>query len=94
MNIISKIVERASLLVGTTLVVLAGLAWIDGVAHSRSAVADFAHIKDGVVPSALRWPASHPRRAPAGGARHGSSAGLRCARPLGEKQPSRSGRFK
>ena len=57
MNIISKIVERASLLVGTILIVLAGLAWIDGVAHSRSAVTDFAHIKDRAVPSAdqLSW---------------------------------------
>jgi len=52
-----KILERGSLLVGTILIALTGFAWFDGVAHSRSAVADFTEIKDRVVTSAdqLSW---------------------------------------
>lgn len=51
--------ERLSLFGGTVLVALAGLTWFDGVAHSRSAVADFERIKDLAVPSAdqLTWSA-------------------------------------
>ncbi len=51
--------ERLSLFGGTVLVALAGLAWFDGVAYSRSAVADFERIKDLAVPSAdqLTWSA-------------------------------------
>ena len=53
----SKIPERISLLTGVVLLTLAGLVWIDGIAHSRSAVADFERIRNLVVAPAeqLRW---------------------------------------
>ncbi len=49
--------ERISLLVGPTLVALAGIAWFDCAAHSRSAVVEFDRIKDLAVASAdqLTW---------------------------------------
>ena len=42
---------------GATLIVLTGFVWFDGIAHSRSAVAEFDRIKDLVVSSAdqLTW---------------------------------------
>ncbi len=53
----SKIPERVSLLAGVFLLTLAGLVWIDGAAHSRSAVADFERIQKLVVTPAeqLNW---------------------------------------
>jgi len=45
----SKIPERISLLTGVVLLTVAGLVWIDGVAHSRSAVADFERVQNLVV---------------------------------------------
>ncbi len=52
-----RILERISLLAGMTLVALAGIAWFDGVAHGRLAVAEFNRIKDLAVASAdqLTW---------------------------------------
>lgn len=37
----ATVFERFSLITGALLLALAGLVWVDGVAHSRSAVADF-----------------------------------------------------
>jgi sortase A len=53
----SKIPERVTFLIGVALLALAGLVWIDGIAHSRSAVADFERIQNLVVAPAeqLRW---------------------------------------
>ncbi len=53
----SKSAERIILLGGVVLLTLAGLVWIDGIAHSRSAVADFERIRNLVVAPAeqLRW---------------------------------------
>ena len=53
----SKTPERISLLGGVVLLTLAGLVWIDGIAHSRSAVADFERIRNLVVAPAdqLTW---------------------------------------
>jgi sortase A len=50
-NALLKFLERTSLLVGTSLIALAGFAWVDGVAHSRSAVADFEQIRDLAIPA-------------------------------------------
>lgn len=49
--------ERFSLFAGATLVALAGIAWVDGFAHSRSAVAEFDRIKEMAVASTdqLTW---------------------------------------
>ena len=63
MNIVLKILERTSLLVGATLVALACFAWIDGVAHSRSAVADFEQIRDLSIPAADQRHWSEQRKA-------------------------------
>ncbi len=53
----SKIPERISLLAGVVLLTLAGLVWIDGIAHSRSAVTDFERARIHVVTPAeqLNW---------------------------------------
>ncbi len=53
----SKIPERISLLAGVVLLTLAGLVWIDGIAHSRSAIADFERARIHVVTPAeqLTW---------------------------------------
>jgi sortase A len=51
-NALLKSLERTSLLVGAALIASAGFAWVGGVAHSRSAVADFEQIKEMAVPAA------------------------------------------
>jgi sortase A len=52
MNRILKLVERASLTAGFALLMLASLVWIDGRAHSQSAIADFERIRDHVATTA------------------------------------------
>ncbi len=59
----SKIPERVSLLTGVVLLALAGLVWIDGAAHSRSAVADFERIQKLVVAPAEQLSWSEERKA-------------------------------
>ena len=44
-----RFLERISLLTGSILVALAGLAWADGFIHSHSAVAEFDRIKERAV---------------------------------------------
>lgn len=63
MNALLKFLERSSLLAGTTLIALAGFAWVSGVAHSRSAVADFEQIKEMAVPAADQRTWSEQRKA-------------------------------
>jgi sortase A len=45
----SKNPERISLFSGIVLLMLAGSVWIDGVAHSRSAIADFERVRNFVL---------------------------------------------
>ena len=59
----SKIPERISLLTGVVLLTLAGLVWIDGTAHSRSAVADFERIQKLVIAPAEQLSWSEERKA-------------------------------
>ena len=59
----SRIPERISLLTGAVLLTLAGLAWIDGAAHSRSAVADFERIQNLIVTPAEQSAWSAQRKA-------------------------------
>lgn len=63
MSVALKALERISLLVGTALVVLAGLAWVDGVAHSRSAAAEFEQIRELAVPTVDQRSWSEQRKA-------------------------------
>jgi sortase A len=63
MNALLKFLERTSLLVGITLIALAGFTWFGGVAHSRSAVADFEQIKDMAIPAADQRNWSEQRKA-------------------------------
>ncbi len=58
-----RFLERISLLTGTTLFVLAGVAWVDGFAQSHSAVAEFNRIKEMVVASADQITWSKQRKA-------------------------------
>jgi len=51
MNVALKVLERISLLIGASLVALAGFVWVDGVAHSRSAVAEFEQLRELAVPA-------------------------------------------
>lgn len=46
MNRVLKFLERASLATGFALLVLTSLLWIDGRAHSQSAIEDFERIRD------------------------------------------------
>jgi sortase A len=59
----SKIPERISLLAGVVLLSVAGLVWVDGQAHSRSAVADFEQTKNHVVAPAEQLTWSEGRKA-------------------------------
>jgi len=59
----SKIPERISLLTGAVLLTLAGLAWVDGIAHSRSAIADFERIQNLIVTPAEQSTWSEGRKA-------------------------------
>lgn len=63
MNALLKSLERTSLLVGAALIASAGFAWVGGVAHSRSAVADFEQIKEMAVPAADQRTWSEQRKA-------------------------------
>ncbi len=58
-----KFLERTSLLGGTILIALAGFAWFGGIAHSRSAVADFEQIRDMTIPAADQRSWSEQRKA-------------------------------
>ena len=59
----SKIPERISLVAGIALLTLAGLVWIDGIAHSSSAVAEFERMQSLVVASAEQSTWSEGRKA-------------------------------
>jgi len=63
MNTLLKFLERTSLLVGTTLIALAGFAWFGGVAQSLSAVADFEQIRDMAIPATDQRNWSEQRKA-------------------------------
>lgn len=45
----TNMLERLSLWVGTLLVAVAGMAWFDGVAHSRSSIEDFERAEERLV---------------------------------------------
>jgi len=62
-NALLKFLERTSLLVGATLIALAGFAWVGGVAHSRSAIADFEQITEAAIPAADQRTWSEQRKA-------------------------------
>jgi sortase A len=59
----SIIPERISLFSGIALLALAGLVWIDGIAHSRSAIADFERIQNLVITPAEQSTWSEGRKA-------------------------------
>ena len=58
-----RFLERISLLAGTTLIALAGIAWADGFVHSHSAVAEFDRIKELAVAPADQVTWSERRKA-------------------------------
>ena len=70
MNICSKFLERTSLIAGTTLLAAAGLAWFDGVAHSRSAIEDFERAQERVATPAEQHNWSEQRKSEYLSARH------------------------
>ncbi len=63
MNRYMIILERISLLAGFALLSLAGLVWVDGVAHSRSAVVGFEQAQKLVVDAADQVMWSEQRKA-------------------------------
>ena len=59
----SRILERICLLTGVILLTLTGLVWIDGLAHSQSAIADFERAQKLVVTPAEQLTWSETRKA-------------------------------
>lgn len=55
--------ERISLILGSALVLVAGIAWVDGVAHSRSTVTEFEQLSSSAVSSANQATWSEQRKA-------------------------------
>lgn len=55
--------ERISLILGSALVLVAGIAWVDGVAHSRWTVTEFEQLSSSAVSSANQATWSEQRKA-------------------------------